>query len=122
MQRSRPSQGEERNISSAVRSFRPFPASSRRGEEIHGRHPTVPGSLAAHRAVPQRAFHRDRLLVFADPDDAADTIVLDGTALTAGNAIDSPGTAGDFMCLLAIDATLWLSLGRSGTWVDGGAD
>ncbi|MGI9296633.1 MAG: hypothetical protein ACR2QC_01885 [Gammaproteobacteria bacterium] len=61
-------------------------------------------------------------IVTVDPDDTADTITLDGTALAAGNAIDSPGTAGDFICLLAIDATNWLTLGRSGTWVDGGAD
>ena len=53
---------------------------------------------------------------------AGDEICLNGTDLTAGNAIDSPGNAGDFICLMAIDATHWISLGRSGTWVDGGAD
>ena len=50
------------------------------------------------------------------------TITLDGASLTAGNAIDSPGTAGDFVCLLAVDATNWLVLGKSGTWIDGGTD
>jgi hypothetical protein len=59
--------------------------------------------------------------------DDADVIILNGTALTAGNTIDSPGVAGDgangdFICLMAIDATNWITLGRSGTWVDGGAN
>jgi len=58
---------------------------------------------------------------------AGDIIHLDGTALDAADAIDSPGVAGDgangdFICLAAIDATTWLTLGRSGTWVDGGTD
>jgi hypothetical protein len=38
------------------------------------------------------------------------------------DAIDSAGNLGDFICLLAIDTTTWINLGRSGTWVDGGAD
>jgi len=54
--------------------------------------------------------------------NGSDTITLDGTALTAGNAIDSPGAAGDFIVLLAIDTDDWITLGRSGMWVDGGAD
>jgi hypothetical protein len=58
---------------------------------------------------------------------AGDIIHLDGTALDAADAIDSPGVAGDgangdFICLMAIDDTTWLTLGRSGTWVDGGED
>ncbi len=58
--------------------------------------------------------------------DGSDVIILDGLALDAGDTIDSPGVAGDgangdFICLLAIDATNWITLGRSGTWVDGGA-
>jgi hypothetical protein len=61
--------------------------------------------------------------------DAAsgDEILLNGTGIGAAEAIDSPGVAGDgangdFICLMAIDATYWITLGRSGTWVDGGAD
>jgi hypothetical protein len=53
---------------------------------------------------------------------AGDVICLDGTDLTAANAIDSPGDTGDFICLFGIDNNFWVSLGRSGTWVDGGAD
>lgn len=58
---------------------------------------------------------------------AGDEILLDGTGVGAADAIDSPGVAGDgangdFICLMAIDATNWITLGRSGTWVDGGAD
>jgi hypothetical protein len=52
--------------------------------------------------------------------DAADVIVLNGVDLDAGDTIDSPGARGDFICLLAIDNTNWLVLGRSGVWVDGG--
>lgn len=67
-------------------------------------------------------YSRYAAVVTIDVDDGVDVIILDGTALTAGYAIDSPGTAGDFICLSCIDATYWITLGRSGTWVDGGAD
>jgi hypothetical protein len=58
---------------------------------------------------------------------AGDEILLDGTGIGAAEAIDSPGVAGDgangdFICIMAIDDTNWITLGRSGTWVDGGAD
>ena len=61
-------------------------------------------------------------VVTIDCYDTNESIVLDGTTLTAGNAIDSPGTAGDYVNLVAISATQWVVIGRSGTWVDGGAD
>ncbi len=48
-----------------------------------------------------------------------DIITLDGTALSAGDSIDSAGAKGDFICLLGLDTTNWLTLGRSGTWIDG---
>lgn len=67
-------------------------------------------------------YSRYAAVMTIDCDDGADTIVLKGTALTAGNAIDSAGGAGDFVCLLCIDATYWLTLGMSGTFIDGGAD
>lgn len=61
--------------------------------------------------------------------DAADgdEILLNGTSVGAGDAIDSPGVAGDgangdFICIMGIDTTYWITFGRSGTWVDGGAD
>lgn len=56
--------------------------------------------------------------------DAAtgDEIELDGFGVGTADAIDSAGDKGDFICLLALDATTWASMGRSGTWVDGGAD
>jgi len=57
-----------------------------------------------------------------DPVDGTDTIYLNGVSVGAGDAIDSPGAAGDFICLMAIDATRWVTVGQSGTWVDGGAD
>jgi hypothetical protein len=53
---------------------------------------------------------------------AGDEIILNGTGVGVADAIDSAGDVGDFICLLAIDATDWITLGRSGTWVDGGVD
>jgi hypothetical protein len=61
-------------------------------------------------------------VITIDPVDATDTIYLDGASVGAGDAIDSPGTVGDFICLAAVDATKWYTFGRSGTWVDGGVD
>ena len=60
--------------------------------------------------------------VIVNPDDS-DVVILNGTAKTAGEAIHSPGVAGDgangdFICIMAIDATNWITLGRSGTWVE----
>lgn len=55
--------------------------------------------------------------VVINPDDG-DTIVLNGTALSAGDSITSASGAGDFICLLAKDANTWYTLGRSGTWTD----
>ena len=61
-------------------------------------------------------------IITIDPVDGTDTIYLDGTSVGAGDAIDSPGAVGNFICLMAIDDTKWVTVGRSGTWVDGGAD
>ncbi len=61
-------------------------------------------------------------VITIDPYDGTDTIYLNGTSVGAGDAIDSPGAAGDFICLMALDDTRWITLGRSGTWVDGGVD
>jgi len=55
--------------------------------------------------------------IVINPDDG-DTIVLNGTALSAGDSITSASGAGDFICLLAKDANTWYTLGRSGTWTD----
>jgi hypothetical protein len=58
---------------------------------------------------------------------AGDEILLNGTGVGVADAIDSPGVAGagangDYICITAIDATSWVTLDFSGTWVDGGAD
>lgn len=55
--------------------------------------------------------------VVINPDDG-DTIVLNGTALSAGDSITSASAAGDFITLVALDANTWYTLGRSGTWTD----
>lgn len=48
--------------------------------------------------------------------EASDVIVLNGAANSAREAIVSASAAGDFVCLIAKDATNWYTLGRSGTW------
>jgi hypothetical protein len=55
--------------------------------------------------------------IVINPDDA-DVIVLNGTALSAGDSITSASGAGDFICIVARDGTNWHTLGRSGTWTD----
>lgn len=67
-------------------------------------------------------YSRHAAVITIDTFDANDTISLDGTDLTAGNAIDSAGDKGDYILLSATGDSLWMSLGRSGTWVDGGTD
>lgn len=56
--------------------------------------------------------------IIINPDDA-DTITYDGTKDTAGHQIASPEAAGDYICMIAYDATDWYVLGHSGTWVPG---
>lgn len=57
-------------------------------------------------------------VVTVDPDDGTDTIILNGTAASPGEAIESSGSAGDFICLLGLGSTYWITLGRSGSWVE----
>ena len=61
-------------------------------------------------------------VITIDPFDGTDTIYLNGATVGAGDAIDSPGAVGDFICLVALDATRWITTGRAGVWVDGGVD
>jgi hypothetical protein len=55
--------------------------------------------------------------VVVNPDNG-DTITLNGTALSAGDSITSASGAGDFICLIGVSDSSWLTLGRSGTWTD----
>jgi hypothetical protein len=55
--------------------------------------------------------------IVINPDDS-DDITLNGTLLADGDSITSASGAGDFICLIAIDATHWYTMGRSGTWTD----
>jgi len=57
-------------------------------------------------------------VITIDPFDGTDTIYLNGETVGAGDEIDSPGAVGDFICLVALDATRWITTGRAGTWVD----
>ena len=53
-----------------------------------------------------------------DPVDGTDTIYLNGTSVGAGDSIDSPGAVGNFIVLMAIDATRWVTMGRDGTFIE----
>ena len=60
--------------------------------------------------------------------DNADKINLHGTPLDAGDTIDSPGNAGDYVCLVShtdVDGSGtdgWLVVGYGeAVWTDGGA-
>jgi len=44
---------------------------------------------------------------------------LNGISVGAGVTIDSNGDVGDFIVLMAIDDTRWITLGQVGTWVQG---
>ncbi len=81
---------------------------------------TLPGAAAGLTAC----FYAGSFaqVVTIDPVDGTDTIYLDGASVGAGDAIDSAGGVADYVCLIALDATNWHTLGRSGTWVDGGVD
>lgn len=56
-----------------------------------------------------------------DPVSASMEIMLNGTGIGAGDEIDSAGAAGDYICIHNQSATVANTLGRSGTWTDGGA-
>ena len=61
-------------------------------------------------------------VISINPFDGTDTIYLNGVSVGAGDEIDSAGSAGNFIVLVAFDATRWVTMGRDGTWVDGGAN
>ncbi len=61
-------------------------------------------------------------VITIDPYDGTDTIYLGGSSVGAGYAIDSPGIAGNFICLVALDDTRWVTTGQGGFWTNGGAD
>jgi len=80
---------------------------------------TLPGAVAG---LVMMFYDIGGGVITIDPVDGTDTIYLNGTTVGAGDAIDSPGAVGNFICLMAIDDTRWITVGRSGTWIDGGAD
>ena len=54
--------------------------------------------------------------------NGTENFILDGTALAAGYYITSPGTGGSYIVFVCYVDGTWKSVGRSGTWVSGGAD
>lgn len=59
--------------------------------------------------------------VSIDPQSGSMAIYLDGASIGAGDELDSPGAAGDFICIHNRSTTQANTLGRSGTWIDGGS-
>ena len=60
--------------------------------------------------------------IVLDPN-SADNFILDGLAMANDENLNSPGVAGDgangdFICIVAINATTWATMGRSGDWVE----
>lgn len=66
-------------------------------------------------------YASDATVKHIDPN-GTDTIVLTTAALAAGYQIESPGAAGDFICLVSFTVNQWTALGRSGVWITHGAD
>lgn len=60
-------------------------------------------------------------VIKVDPQSASMEIFLNGATIGAGDELDSPGAAGDYICIQNRSATKANTLGRSGTWIDGGA-
>jgi hypothetical protein len=54
--------------------------------------------------------------IILDPG-TSDHIVLNGTAASDNENIESPGADGDYLCIFS-DGTDWYSMERSGTWVE----
>ena len=52
--------------------------------------------------------------------NANDRIILNGTALDDGDKVSSASGVGDYICYVGESADGWLTMGRSGTWTDGG--
>ena len=80
------------------------------------RHPATVGYVAGYYATAAAS-------IIVNP--ASDTMVIThatAAAIDAGDAIDSPATAGSFIWLHNASATLAYTHGKNGTWTDGGAD
>jgi hypothetical protein len=80
------------------------------------RHPATVGYLAGYYTTAAAA-------VIINP--ASDSMVIKNataSAIDAGDSIDSPATAGSYIFLHNASATLAYTLGKNGTYTDGGAD
>lgn len=90
---------------------------------------TLPGAATVGFGTTICVFVRDvSETVVVESATAGDKINLHGTPLDAGDVIDSPGNAGDFICLVSstdADGTGtdgWITLGYGeAVWTDGGA-
>jgi hypothetical protein len=54
-------------------------------------------------------------IITLDPN-GTELILLDGVSQGAGTAVASSGAVGEFICLMGISTTEWLTLGQGGTW------
>ena len=78
-------------------------------------HPATAGYVANY-------YSTGANVIKVDPQSASMQISLNGTPTgTNGEEIDSPGAAGDEITIHNQSATVGITHGRSGTWIDGGA-
>ena len=78
---------------------------------------TLPAAVAGMNVM---IYSNDATVKTVDPD-GTEVIILNGTALTGGYAIKSPGAAGDFITLVCMTTGNWTTLGQSGTWLTNGS-
>jgi hypothetical protein len=78
---------------------------------------TLPAAVVGMSAI----FQATTAAVFSVDVQAADSIVLAGIALTAGNKASSDGFAGSFIKVTCTSANTWRVTDVGGLFVDGGS-
>jgi len=77
-------------------------------------HPSTAGYTAGY-------YSTGANVIKVDPQSSSMQFTLNGAPTgTNGEELDSPGAAGDFIMIHNQSATVGVTLGRSGTWIDGG--
>jgi len=78
-------------------------------------HPATAGYVACYYSTAANTIK-------VDPQSGSMQFTLNGTPTgTNGEELDSAGAAGDYICIHNQSATIGITLGRSGSWSDGGS-
>lgn len=78
-------------------------------------HPSTAGFTACY-------YTTGANIIKVDPQSSSMAIYLNGATIGDGDELDSPNTAGSYICLHNQSTTIARTLGASGTWTDGGAN